>query len=53
MVSAILRGVSFDDTSYNSFLDLQDKLHQNICRRRTLVTILYGVCKANVCSEDD
>ncbi|KAF2325658.1 hypothetical protein GH714_032296 [Hevea brasiliensis] len=25
--------------SYNSFIDLQDKLHQNICRRRTLVAI--------------
>lgn len=23
----------------NSFIDLQDKLHQNICRRRTLVAI--------------
>lgn len=25
--------------SYNSFIDLQDKLHQNICRKRTLVAI--------------
>ena len=24
---------------YNSFIDLQDKLHQNICRKRTLVAI--------------
>lgn len=35
-VACILRNVKFDDQSYNSFIDLQDKLHQNICRRRTL-----------------
>ena len=39
-VCAVLRGVSFEDPRvYNSFIDLQDKLHQNICRRRTLVAI--------------
>lgn len=39
-VCAVLRGVSFeDDRVYESFIDLQDKLHQNICRRRTLVAI--------------
>jgi len=37
---AVLRGVSFEDPRvYKSFIDLQDKLHQNICRRRTLVAI--------------
>jgi phenylalanyl-tRNA synthetase beta chain len=36
VVAAILRNISFDVQSYNSFIDLQDKLHQNICRRRTL-----------------
>ena len=37
---AVLRGVSFEDARvYKSFIDLQDKLHQNICRRRTLVAI--------------
>lgn len=37
---AVLRNVSFeDDRVYRSFIDLQDKLHQNICRRRTLVAI--------------
>lgn len=25
--------------SYNSFIDLQDKLHHNLCRRRSLVAI--------------
>ena len=39
VVCAVLRGVKFDKARYNSFIDLQDKLHQNICRRRTLVAI--------------
>uniref|UniRef100_A0A7S1S4A0 phenylalanine--tRNA ligase n=1 Tax=Alexandrium catenella TaxID=2925 RepID=A0A7S1S4A0_ALECA len=39
VVCAVLRGVSFDQERYQSFIDLQDKLHQNICRRRTLVAI--------------
>uniref|UniRef100_A0A8R1DEU9 Phenylalanine--tRNA ligase beta subunit n=1 Tax=Caenorhabditis japonica TaxID=281687 RepID=A0A8R1DEU9_CAEJA len=39
VVGAVLRDVSFDPDSYASFIDLQDKLHQNICRKRTLVAI--------------
>ncbi|RHN56881.1 putative phenylalanine--tRNA ligase [Medicago truncatula] len=39
VVCAVLRGLTFDKARYNSFIDLQDKLHQNICRRRTLVAI--------------
>ncbi|KAG9140550.1 hypothetical protein Leryth_016044 [Lithospermum erythrorhizon] len=39
VVCAVLRGVTFDQARYNSFIDLQDRLHQNICRRRTLVAI--------------
>ncbi len=39
VVCAIMRDVTFDADSYASFLDLQDKLHHNICRRRTLVAI--------------
>lgn len=39
VVAAVLRGVKFDSTSYSSFIDLQDKLHQNLCRQRTLVAI--------------
>ncbi|KAL0432137.1 UNVERIFIED_CONTAM: Phenylalanine--tRNA ligase beta subunit, cytoplasmic [Sesamum latifolium] len=39
VVCAVLRGVTFDEVRYNSFIDLQDRLHQNICRRRTLVAI--------------
>ncbi|KJA30155.1 hypothetical protein HYPSUDRAFT_32253 [Hypholoma sublateritium FD-334 SS-4] len=36
---AILRNIAFTPSSYASFIDLQDKLHQNICRRRILVAI--------------
>lgn len=36
---AILRNITFDAVRYKSFIDLQDKLHQNICRKRTLVAI--------------
>ncbi|KAH7432713.1 hypothetical protein KP509_07G036000 [Ceratopteris richardii] len=39
VVCAVLRGVALDQARYNSFIDLQDKLHQNLCRRRTLVAI--------------
>ncbi|XP_017036375.1 phenylalanine--tRNA ligase beta subunit [Drosophila kikkawai] len=38
-VAAVLRNVTFTKASYNSFIDLQDKLHQNIARKRTLVAI--------------
>ncbi|KAI7748301.1 hypothetical protein M8C21_012108, partial [Ambrosia artemisiifolia] len=39
VVCAVLRGIDFNEARYNSFIDLQDKLHQKICRRRTLVAI--------------
>lgn len=39
IVAAILRNLTFTQDSYNSFIDLQDKLHQNICRKRSLVAI--------------
>ncbi|EGT59600.1 hypothetical protein CAEBREN_02666 [Caenorhabditis brenneri] len=39
VVGAVLRDVTFDADSYASFIDLQDKLHQNICQKRTLVAI--------------
>ncbi|CAM6091997.1 unnamed protein product [Calypogeia fissa] len=39
VVAAILRGITFNQARYDSFIDLQDKLHQNICRKRTLVAI--------------
>ena len=37
--SAVLRNISFTEDSLKSFIDLQDKLHQNICRQRTLCTM--------------
>ena len=36
---AVLRNVKFDKARYDSFIDLQDKLHQNLARKRTLVAI--------------
>ena len=35
--AAILRNVTFTQASYDSFISLQDKLHQNLARQRTLV----------------
>jgi phenylalanyl-tRNA synthetase beta chain len=39
VVAAVLRGIKFTPSLYRSFIDCQDKLHQNLCRRRTLVAI--------------
>lgn len=39
VVGAVLRGMTFTKAIYDSFIDLQDKLHQNIARKRTLVAI--------------
>ena len=41
MVCAVLRGVDFKRRPglFQEFLDLQDKLHTNICRKRKLVSI--------------
>ncbi|KAI0195627.1 phenylalanyl-tRNA synthetase [Xylaria flabelliformis] len=39
VAGAILRGVKFTQASYDSFISLQDKLHQNLARQRTLVAI--------------
>ena len=32
-------GVTFNKARYNSFIDLQDKLHQNLARKRTLASV--------------
>ncbi|CCK70578.1 phenylalanine--tRNA ligase subunit beta KNAG_0E03190 [Huiozyma naganishii CBS 8797] len=37
--AAILRDIHFDEKSYASFIALQDKLHSNICRNRSLVAM--------------
>eukprot|EP00578_Thalassiosira_sp_NH16_P018303 CAMPEP_0181093194 /NCGR_PEP_ID=MMETSP1071-20121207/9317_1 /TAXON_ID=35127 /ORGANISM="Thalassiosira sp., Strain NH16" /LENGTH=649 /DNA_ID=CAMNT_0023175415 /DNA_START=55 /DNA_END=2004 /DNA_ORIENTATION=+ len=39
VVCAILRDVTFDEARYQSFIELQDQLHRNLCRNRTLVAI--------------
>jgi len=39
VVCAILRNVTFTPERYASFIDLQDQLHRNLCRQRTLVAI--------------
>lgn len=38
-LAAVLRNIKFDQVSYDSFIDLQDKLHLNIGRKRSLVAI--------------
>lgn len=35
----VLRGIKFDQDRYESFIALQDKLHSNLARNRTLVSI--------------
>ena len=39
IVASVLRGVTLDADRYASLIDLQDKLHQNLCRHRSLVAI--------------
>ncbi|XP_072301473.1 phenylalanine--tRNA ligase beta subunit isoform X2 [Eucyclogobius newberryi] len=38
-VAAVLRNITFTRERYDSFIELQEKLHQNICRKRSLVAI--------------
>jgi phenylalanyl-tRNA synthetase beta chain len=37
--AAILRGVKFTERKYQSFITLQEKIHANLARNRTLVAI--------------
>lgn len=39
LVGAIIRNINLDQELYNSFIDLQDKIHQNIGRKRSIVSI--------------
>lgn len=39
VVAAVLRNVTITQSAYDNFIDLQDKLHQNIGRKRSLVSI--------------
>ena len=38
-LSAILSGINFTDDTLKGFMELQDKLHNNICRGRKLVSM--------------
>ncbi|XP_075956487.1 phenylalanine--tRNA ligase beta subunit [Anarhichas minor] len=38
-VAAVLRNITFTQERYDSFIELQDKLHQTVCRKRSLVAI--------------
>ncbi|XP_029473170.1 phenylalanine--tRNA ligase beta subunit-like [Rhinatrema bivittatum] len=38
-VAAVLRNIKFTPERYESFIELQEKLHQNICRKRSLVSV--------------
>ena len=38
-IAAILRNITFTQASYDSFIDLQDKLHSGIGRRRQIVSM--------------
>ena len=37
VAGAVLRNIKFTQATYDSFISLQDKLHQNLARQRTLV----------------
>ncbi|KAH3744798.1 phenylalanyl-tRNA synthetase [Pelomyxa schiedti] len=39
VVCAVLRNMVFTEHSYKSFIDMQDKLHQTLCRERSLASI--------------
>mmetsp|Transcript_13774 Transcript_13774/g.19696 ORF Transcript_13774/g.19696 Transcript_13774/m.19696 type:complete len:654 (-) Transcript_13774:309-2270(-) len=39
VVCAVLKDITFTQERYDSFIDLQDQLHRNLCRQRTLVAI--------------
>ena len=39
VVAAVLRGIKFTETSYQSFIDLQEKIHGGIGRRRQIVSM--------------
>ncbi|EGR27777.1 phenylalanyl-tRNA synthetase beta chain, putative [Ichthyophthirius multifiliis] len=39
VVGCVLRNVTFDQYTYDSFIDFQDKLHHNLCRRRRLASM--------------
>lgn len=39
LLGAVVRNLNLNDDVYNSFIELQDKIHQNIGRKRSIVSI--------------
>ncbi|KAH8739536.1 phenylalanyl-tRNA synthetase beta chain [Cryptosporidium ryanae] len=39
VLCAVLRDIEFNEDNYKSFIDFQEKLHHNICRKRSLASI--------------
>lgn len=39
LVGAVVRGIKLNQDLYDNFIDLQDKIHQNIGRKRSIVSI--------------
>nr|ALS04329.1 phenylalanyl-tRNA synthetase beta chain [Acartia pacifica] len=39
VIGAVLRNITFTKERYDSFIELQDKLHQNLARKRTLASV--------------
>lgn len=39
IVCAVLRNIRFNERSYNSFIDYQEKLHSGLARRRSLASV--------------
>jgi phenylalanyl-tRNA synthetase beta chain len=39
VIGAVLRNITFTKDRYDSFIELQDKLHQNLARKRTLASV--------------
>lgn len=40
LMGAVVRNLNFDQNLYNSFADLLDKIHQNIGRKQTVVSVV-------------
>lgn len=51
VVCAVLRNIRFNERSYNSFIDYQEKLHSGLARRRSLASVgTHDLDKVNTTS---
>lgn len=50
VAGAILRNLTFTQATYDSFISLQDKLHQNLARQRTLYVVADGRKRVENCN---